>query len=771
MLSKKFLFVISCMVLITNYLSATNIQGKVTDENQQPIEFANVILYSLPDSLLVTGTITNKNGEFLLSANDTEKGFLKISFIGYETQTVPAISGQTIVLKVESRLLNEVVVQKSLPKIQLKNDALVASVQNTILSSAGTANDVLKRLPLLTGDNGVFSVFGKGEAKIFINNREMRDVSELDNLNSADIKDVEIVTNPGARYDATVKAVIRIYTIRKAGDGFGFDLRSSYYQSKNTDFDEQLNINYRNDGWDIFGTVKYHDNTSFQDSKMWQKTFADTLWRQENTLYSSGTSKTLTAIAGINYEFSQKNYAGIKYTINAFPYNKWNSTMNSSVFADEVFYDKWSSEETDNFHNKPAHQLNGYYNGSYGKLSIDFNTDLYANKLHSITETTETSQEYDNRKVNSENNVENQLIATKLILTYPLLDGQFLLGTEYTNTHRTDEYLTEQNIVPSSNTTIHEENNSFYAEYSRKISIANFGAGLRYENVNSEYFINDILSEEESRRYHQWFPNVSCGAQIKNVNLQLSYTKKTERPTYRQLSSNVYYGNRFTLQTGNPFLKPTVVQDFTLISAWKFLQLMVSYKSEKDAIIYWTEQLETNPAVSVIAYRNLEKLPTLTTFLNLSPTFGIWSPQLSGGILKQWLTITTNNEKIKLNQPLPIVSFNNSFRLPNEFIFSLDGSFQGKGNYQNIYLSENKFIVNFGIIKSFLNNQLRVELKGNDLFYDSKEGNLLYNKQMELFQVNRFDTRFVELTVRYKFNTAQSKYKGTGAGEKEMNRL
>ena len=119
------------MVLITNYLSATAIQGKVTDENQQPIEFANVILYSLPDSLLITGTITNKNGEFLLSANGTEKGFLKISFIGYETQTVPAISGQTIVLKVESRLLNEVVVQKSLPKIQLKNDFHSSLIENS----------------------------------------------------------------------------------------------------------------------------------------------------------------------------------------------------------------------------------------------------------------------------------------------------------------------------------------------------------------------------------------------------------------------------------------------------------------------------------------------------------------------------------------------------------------------------------------------------------------------------------------------------------------
>ncbi|MBP8945107.1 MAG: TonB-dependent receptor [Paludibacteraceae bacterium] len=771
MISKKFVFVISCIILITNYLTATNIQGKVMDENQQPIEFANVVLYSLPDSALVSGTITNKNGEFSLTANGTEKGFLKISFIGYETQTVPAISGQTITLKVESRLLNEVVVQKSLPKIQLKNDALVATVQNSVLSSAGTANDVLKRLPLLTGDDGVFSVFGKGEAKIYINNREMRDVSELDNLNSADIKDVEIVTNPGARYDASVKAVIRIYTVRKAGDGFGFDLRSGYNQSQNTDLTEQLNMNYRKDGWDVFGTLKYYKNSSLQDSKMWQETYVDTLWRQENTLYSSGTSHTLTGIAGANYEFSQKHYAGIKYTHNAFLSNKWASTMNSTVYADNIFYDKWSSEDTGAAHNKPAHRLNGYYNGSFGNLNIDFNADFYTNKQYSSSETTETSQEYDNRKVNSENNVENRLIAEKLILTYPLLGGQFSLGNEYTNTHRTDEYLTEQNIVPSSNTTIHEENNSFFAEYSRKISIANIGAGLRYENVNSEYFINDILSEEESRRYHQWFPNVSCGAQIKNVNLQLSYTKKTERPTYRQLSSNVYYGNRFTLQTGNPFLKPTVVHNLTLVSAWKFLQVMVSYTNEKDAIIYWTEQLETNPAVSVIAYKNLEELPSLTTFFIASPTFGIWIPQLSVGFIKQWLTITTNNEPIKLNKPLPIVSLNNSFRLPKEYLLTFDAHYQGKGNYQNVYLTENQYVLNVGITKSFLNNSLRVELKGNDLLYKRKDGNLLYNHQMNLLQINHYDTRQLELTVRYNFNTAKSKYKGTGAGEKEMKRL
>ncbi|WP_298646429.1 hypothetical protein [uncultured Proteiniphilum sp.] len=103
----------------------------------------------------------------------------------------------------------------------------------------------------------------------------MRDVSELDNLSSADIKDVEIVNNPGARYDASVKAVIRINTIRKTGDGFSFDVRSSYWQSQNTDLTEQLNLNYRCNGWDVFTTFTYNRDAWLQDSKLRQSTYVD----------------------------------------------------------------------------------------------------------------------------------------------------------------------------------------------------------------------------------------------------------------------------------------------------------------------------------------------------------------------------------------------------------------------------------------------------------------------------------------------------------------
>lgn len=120
---------------------------------------------------------------------------------------------------------------------------------------------------------------------------------------------------------------------------------------------------------------------------------------------------------------------------------------------------------------------------------------------------------------------------------------------------------------------------------------------------------------------------------------------------------------------------------------------------------------------------------------------------------------------------MPIASLNNSFSLPMNVLLSLDMSFQGKGNYQNDYLSENISVVNIDLTKSFLSDQLQVSLKGHDFFRGQKDANLLYNHQMDFYQLNQYDSREVELTVRYKFNSAKSKYKGTGAGQKEINRL
>jgi hypothetical protein len=291
------------------------IKGVVSDTESNPIEFANVAVYSLPDSTLIVGTTTDETGSFLLNADNSANKLLRVSFIGYETQTLPAKPEQKIFLKSDTTMLAEVVVNGDLPRIRLRDDAVVATVENTVLSKAGTANDVLKRLPAITGDDGDFSIFGKGKAKIYINNRELRDASELDMIASSDISEVEIVHNPGAGYDASVKAIIRIHTVRKAGDGFSFDVRSTYLINKNSDLRQQLNLNYRYKGWDLFATVKYEKYDYIQNSVLTQTAFVDTLWTQANTLDVEGYANPLTTISGINYEINSNHFVGVKHTI------------------------------------------------------------------------------------------------------------------------------------------------------------------------------------------------------------------------------------------------------------------------------------------------------------------------------------------------------------------------------------------------------------------------------------------------------------------------
>ncbi|MBF6598266.1 MAG: outer membrane beta-barrel protein [Fermentimonas sp.] len=748
------------------------IKGVVSDLDSNPIEFANVAVYSLPDSTIIAGTTTDKTGSFFLNADNIDNKLLRVSFIGYETQTLPAKSEQDIVLNYDSTMLGEVVVNGDIPRIRLRNDAVVATVENTVLSKAGTANDVLKRLPAITGDDGDFSIFGKGKAKIYINNRELRDPSELDMIASSDISEVEIVHNPGAGYDASVKAIIRIHTVRKVGDGFSFDVRSTSLINKHTDLRKQLNLNYRYKGWDLFATVKYEKYDYIQNSTLTQTAYVDTLWIQANKLDVEGVENPLTTIAGINYEINPNHYVGLKHTMSLSPGKDEQSVITASdVFANNVFYDKWVSNSNQNSNNKPQNRLNVYYNGTFGKLKVDFNSDFYGGKFLSETNINESSEEFDDRVINSSNEIENKLFATRLILSYPFLGGQLSAGNEYTNTKRIDIYSTDMVSIPSTNTSFKDENKSFFAEFSRSTSIGKIGAGLRYEDVTSDYYNDDELNEEQSRKYARWFPNFSYSNSVGNVQLQISYNVKTVRPSYWQLGSNMLYGNRFTLQTGNPFLKPTIINDASFMSSWKFLQLMISYKIEKDAIIQWADQHPENPAIAILSTKNIDKIPNLSAFLTASPKLGIWSPMASVGFIKQWLTITSNSQDIKLNEPMIIASLNNSFSLPKGFLVTLDANYRGKGSTQNVDLKDNQFVLNVGVTKSFLNDKLTVIIKGQDIFQGNRNDVTVYNNKLHLSQTAKWDTRELEFTVRYKFNTNGSRYKGTGAGESEFNRL
>lgn len=671
-----------------------------------------------------------------------------------------------------SKELGEVVVKAHLPQYKKTHEGLLTNVAGTVLSKMGTAEDVLKHVPSIVKKKDGYEVVGKGTPIIYINGRKMQDISELDNIKSSDIKSVEVIQNPGAAYDASVNAVIKIKTIKKKGEGFGFDTRSVYWYNKHDNTIQQVNMNYRHNGLNLFATYKFSDATWMQKATYEQTVHVDTLWQQHNNNEVTGRIESHRLISGFSYDFNANHSIGARYTLTSPGYSRSKDFFDSQVTADGKFYDYIKTDGLTVDKDNPSHQLNAYYNGTLGKTAIDLNTDLYFSTNRAYAYSDEQSQEHDTRNVNSKNRVSNKMVATKLVITSPLLGGNLSYGAEYINTHRNDDYeVNRTDLLANSYSKLEEQTASPFIQYARLTPIGNITAGLRYEYVRFKYYDAGIYQPEQSRSFRNLFPTISYGAKIGKVMAQLSYSVKTSRPSYSQLSNNVSYMNRFTRQTGNPYLDNETNHRVELSGVWKFIQFMVNYKDSRNAIIYWAEQIPENEAITMVSRKNVKSLKSMTAYISAAPKIGIWAPQINLGMQKPWFTLHTDVASYRLNRPIFMGNFNNAFSLPCGITLSVDYRYQSKGNTMNVYLAKEQHVLDVSISKSFLKDALTLEIKGNDLLYKCWDADLLYNQKMELLQVSKRGTRDLQFTLRYKFNTTRSKYKGTGAGNAELNRL
>ena len=671
-----------------------------------------------------------------------------------------------------SKELGEVVVKAHLPQYKKTHEGLLTNVAGTVLGKMGTAEDVLKHVPSIVKKKDGYEVVGKGTPIIYINGRKMQDISELDNIKSSDIKSVEVIQNPGAAYDASVNAVIKIKTIKKKGEGFGFDTRSVYWYNKYDNTIQQVNMNYRHNGLNLFATYKFSDATWMQKATYEQTVHVDTLWQQHNNNEVTGRIESHRLISGFSYDFNANHSIGARYTLTSPGYSRSKDFFDSQVTADGKFYDYIKTDGLTVDKDSPSHQLNAYYNGIWGKTTIDLNTDLYFSTNRAYAYSDEQSQEHDSRNINSKNRVSNKMVATKLVIISPLLGGNLSYGTEYINTHRNDDYeVNRTDLLANSYSKLEEQTASPFIQYARLTPIGNITAGLRYEYVRFKYYDAGIYQPEQSRSFRNLFPTISYGAKIGKVMAQLSYSVKTSRPSYSQLSNNVSYMNRFTRQTGNPYLDNETNHRVELSGVWKFIQFMVNYKDSRNAIIYWAEQMPGNEAVTMISRKNVKSLKSMTAYISAAPKIGIWALQINLGLQKLWFTLHTDVASYRLNRPIFMGNFNNAFSLPCGITLNVDYRYQSKGNTMNVYLAKEQHVLDVSISKSFLKDALTLEIKGNDLLYKCWDADLLYNQKMELLQVSKRGTRDLQLTLRYKFNTTRSKYKGTGAGNAELNRL
>lgn len=370
--------------------------------------------------------------------------------------------------------------------------------------------------------------------------------------------------------------------------------------------------------------------------------------------------------------------------------------------------------------------------------------------------------------ISTQYTADSRLYASKLVVTMPVWKGKLQLGSEYVNIERTSLYEIEavgDNLPSNSDDKIKESNVSAFASYMMNFGKSQLDAGLRYEYVVSDYYNKNVYMPEQSKTYRNLFPHVAFSFPVKNTAIKLNYNVKVRRPSYSILSGNVQYNNKYTYQGGNPLTQPSYIHTVAMNASYRWLRLYTNWRYTKDGFYQCVEPYEKDPEITVYTYRNHPHYQSLISGITLSPKIGFWQPMLDMSFVKHYFSVGD----MKYNKPFFFVTFSNAFQLPYGIVANIDMDYTTKGHSMTIEWAETG--LNLSLYKGFFNDKLSINLQGKDLFASYRNSNLMRYGNREIYQWNYSDTRKLVLTIRYKFNPSRNKYKGTGAGQDQKNRM
>ena len=783
--SLRFAALMAAMMMMMSMTAKTqDWGGRVIDEKGEPMPYVNVVLLSLPDSAFVQGAMTDMDGVFKI-VTDVNAGLFKVTSVGYQTLYINAGEGLTIQMKEDTQLLSEVVVKGQLPKTQVKGDAMRTTVAGTILEKAGTVSDALSKIPSLEAEReGGVKVLGRGDAEVYINGRRVQDMKELSRLRSDQIQYVDVVQNPGARYAASVKAVVRI-TLKKAqGDGFSFQNSTQFMYQYGGSLNNNLTANYRTGGLDLTGSFwvgTYNHYKGLQVNDMLYYVGPDQV-TGHSTQEIRHPWHAWSPQLQFNYMVNENHTFGAYYKYDRTPSGETKGDYLTDMFENDILTERsasyiWQDESI------KKHIFNAYYNGKVGQLGIDLNIDGLFDDTNTPGRTTEKTTLVGAAPVDRtiENNTDNanNFWATKLIFSYPVLKGNLSVGGEYSYNHRTDAYTFQaSDYVPvkTTDTEINEKSAAGFVEYGRQFGKLFAQVGLRYEHLTNDYFNFGKREDEVCRNYGDWFPTATLTAPVGKVQLSLSYRRDIQRPAYANLTSSTIYINRYTYQSGNPYLQPTYTHSLVLNASYKWANLSLNYARNKDVVTMSTEPFSgsEDPLVSLVRPINsADDYNQFTVNLSAMPTIGKWHPMwYAFAIFQNYKSPTADGSVLTLTRPYLTFVWQNDIELPKSFRLHAAAQWANKGDYNNNRIISNRLNVELGVQRDFnlrRLGQLTLDVRCVDIFNTNKTDAILYGIR-ELTVHNPARRTFL-INLTWKFNEARSKYRGSGAGEKQKARM
>ncbi len=743
--------------------SIAQIRGVVySKEEKNPLEYANVIFTTHPDSSVIAYAVTDSSGPFLIN-NVKENCQMKVSFLGYktyETDVVPNTDFGIIYLQRDENMLGEVTVKAN--RIVRTAKGLTVSVKNTVLGKLGDAKAVLKHIPFVMVKNEDISVLGKGEPLIYINNRKLLDNDELKQIQSSDIKKIEVITNPGAEYEASVNAVIKIYTSRPVGEGLGGYISEGVQTERNISHNGAVSLNYRKGGLDVFGNINYNRNKYEYNQENFEKYSTLEL---EDTIVIKGVSKALNSGLGFNYQKDDKLSFGMEYKNVYAPTNPGNIASGLTVRKNSLR--KYSEKSNDDRNqSRKRHYVNGYVNYNFSEeTSIQLNVD-YLNLRKNDTQEYITHE--DAMFTNTDN--DNKLYAGKLKFVTPIAGGTLNTGLEGSYSQNDNDYkilenTTLDNELSNSQNTAKTGLFSAFVEYERAFGKRwSMSAGGRFEHEDFKYIQNE---EDDTRTINNaFFPSASIAYKDDDINMSLSYRYTTIRPIYFMLRSAIAMNNPYSYEGGTPDLKNTQRNMLSFALGWKDLQLNVGYRMLTNGVIYVHDMYQGSDSITLFHTVNVKNYDYLKATAVYSPTmFNVWQPVFTVDITKQFVTYNGQN----YNKPYVYLLMENTVNLPHNFTLGADIDWNNEGN-NDVQVAYSNFNFDAYCIKTFFKDRLRMKLAVENLFntyhdnWSMKTNGTIYEKWTDQGR------RTFSLSVKYTFNPAKKKYKGEAASN-EIQRM
>ncbi len=788
------------------------VNGTVLNASAKPLEFATMMLLKAADSTLVKGAVTNAAGAYEFEGPGEGRYLVMASQVGYRKTyseafildaSRPAVTLPALQLNEETQLLKEVTVVTKKPFIEQQIDRTVINVENSIVASGNTALEVLEKAPGVTIDrqNDQIQLKGKQGVIVLIDGKQTylsaQEVSNLlKNTPSDNIEKIEIITNPSSRYDAAGNSgIINIRMKKNQNSGTNGTVIAGVGYGRFEKANGSLRLNHRAGKINAFGNYSYSHRKSFQEMELnrvipqpdGSVTYFDQTSRRPN--WFDGHNYR----AGLDYFLSKKSTFGVLVTGFSNDWNQDNALTNTVMrnAAGEITLRPTTAVTVNNLWTNVTGNLNYKYdlNGKGREFTADMDYSRFDGKSFNqlFTSFTGASDQEIRPAEETRNGMPSAIgiWAFKADYTHPLKKGKLEGGVKSSYVLSDNNLLFDNRldgawmrVDSNSNHFRYNENiNAVYANYSTKLNKkTSLQAGLRLEHTRSDGVSETVDKPTKSvfREYVNLFPTLFLSRQLDTNNvLNLSYSRRIDRPNYQDLNPFVFYLDPYTYQQGNPYLKPQYTHSFQLTHVYKnAFSTSIQYSRTSDVIVREVPGQIASENKTFIMANNLATQDNL----NLTVSFPV--------PVRKWWTIQSNftvfynqydTEYLGERYNVDVLAWNayiaNNFVLGKGFTGELAGWYNSAGLF-GFFQSQPMGAFSLGVQKQVLSKKGNLKLNVNDpLWLNQFRGRTSF-QDINFNIQSRWESRVARVTFTYNFgnqNVKAARQRSTGT-EAERNR-